>query len=188
MTRSTGTPAAHCLLAAVALPLELARRVGVGVDHHHAVERESQVEQRLGRIESFGTGVDLDRRAGRGARAEDRLGVEGRLRAAASDQDPARAVAEDVGVRALDGPEHPPGHLGCVHPELGVHAGHDHVELREQLVVLVERPVLEDVDLDPGEDPERRQLVVQVADDLELLAQALGVRVRGRPSAGGCGR
>ncbi len=35
-------------------------------------------------------------------------------------------------------------------------------------------PVVEDVDLDPGEDPERRQLVVEAGHDLELLAQPVG--------------
>ena len=64
---------------------------------------------------------------------------------------------------------------GRLHPQFRVHARHHHVEPGEQLLVLVERPVLEDVDLDAGEDVERRQLHVQVRDDLELLAQALGI-------------
>ena len=42
--------------------------------------------------------------------------------------------------------------------QLRVDAGHDDVEPLEQVVVLVERAVLEDVDLDAGEDAERRQL------------------------------
>ena len=54
-------------------------------------------------------------------------------------------------------------------------AGHHHVELGEQLLVLIERSVLEDVDLDAGQDAERGQLGVELGDDLELLAQALGV-------------
>ena len=52
----------------------------------------------------------------------------------------------------------------------------DHVELREQVRLLVERAVVEDVDLDAGEDAERRQLLVELGDDLELLAQPLGRR------------
>ena len=62
----------------------------------------------------------------------------------------------------------------AVHAQLRVHAGDDDVELGEQLRLLVERAVLEDVDLDAGEDPERRQLFVDRGDDLELLAQPLG--------------
>ena len=58
--------------------------------------------------------------------------------------------------------------------QLGVHARDDDVELREQLVVLVEGAVLEDVDLDAGEDAERRELLVERVDQVELLAQALG--------------
>ena len=49
-----------------------------------------------------------------------------------------------------------------------------HVELRQQLVLLVERAVVEDVDLDAGEDPERSQLLVQLGDQRQLLAQSLG--------------
>ena len=64
--------------------------------------------------------------------------------------------------------------LRRIHPELGVHAGHDHVESGQQLLVLVQRAVLQDVDLDPGQDAERGQLVVELGDDLELAAQALG--------------
>ena len=107
----------------------------------------------------------------RGARREDGFGVEGRLGPAPTDQDPPGAVPEDVGVGALDRPQHPGGHAPGIHPELGVHAGHDHVESGQQLVVLVERAVLQDVDLDPGEDAEGRQLGVEVGDDLELAAQ-----------------
>ena len=42
-------------------------------------------------------------------------------------------------------------------------AGHDHVELRKQLLLLIERPVLEYVDLDAGQDAERSQLGVELA-------------------------
>ena len=57
---------------------------------------------------------------------------------------------------------------------LGVHAGDHDIELAEQVVPLVERAVLEDVDLDAGQDAERGELGVQPADELELRAQQLG--------------
>ena len=41
--------------------------------------------------------------------------------------------------------------------------------------LLVERAVLEDVDLDAGEDAERRELLVELGDDVELLAEPVGV-------------
>ncbi len=59
------------------------------------------------------------------------------------------------------------------HPQLGVDAGDDDVELRQDLVVVVERAVLEDVDLDAGEDAERRHLLVEDGDVGELLLQPL---------------
>src|SRR6185437_5454813 len=52
-----------------------------------------------------------------------------------------------------------------------VHAGHHDVQPGEQVLALVQGAVLEDVDLDPGQDPERGQLLVQRADQVELLAQ-----------------
>ena len=71
---------------------------------------------------------------------------------------PAGAVAEHVGVRVAHRGDHPLGHRPARHPQLRVHARHDEVELGEQLVLLVERAVVEDVHLDAGEDAERRQL------------------------------
>ena len=52
-------------------------------------------------------------------------------------------------------------------------AGDDDVEPGEQLGLLVEAAVLEDVDLDAGEDAERGELGVQPGDDVELHAQPL---------------
>ena len=73
----------------------------------------------------------------------------------------------------------------ALHPQLRVHARDDDVELGEQLVLLVERAVLEDVDLDAGEDAERRELLVQRVDDVELLAQPLRARGRARSCSRG---
>ncbi len=69
---------------------------------------------------------------------------------------------------------HAARHLVAVHAQLGVHAGDDDVEAGQQLGLLVEAAVLEDVDLDAGEDAERRHLLVDLVDDVELLAQAIG--------------
>jgi len=55
-----------------------------------------------------------------------------------------------------------------------VGAGHHDVEAGQQLVFLVERAVLQDVDLDPGEQAERGQVLVHTGDDLELAAQVVG--------------
>ena len=46
----------------------------------------------------------------------------------------------------------------------------------EQLFVLVQGTVLEDVDLDAGQDPKRRELFVQRRDHLQLGTQAVGVQ------------
>ena len=90
-------------------------------------------------------------------------------------------MTEDVGVRVGHRRDHAVGHRLLAHAELRVHARDHDVELGEQVVVLVEATVFEDVDLDAGEDAERRELVVEPRDHLELLAQPLGVEARARP-------
>src|SRR3546814_13276411 len=95
--------------------------------------------------------------------------VELRPGAAPPDDLATGAVPEDVDVGADDRHHHPAGHLVAWHAQLGVHARHDHVETLEHVLVLVERAVLEDVDLDAGEDPERSQLLVQALDLVDLL-------------------
>src|SRR5581483_11296560 len=110
------------------------------------------------RILAFGPAVDLHRDVVVAAGGEHGLGVERRLRAAATDDYPAGAVAEHVGMRVPDGGDHPLGHRRGWHPQLGMHAGHHDVELPEQFVRLVERAVIEDVDLDTGQDAERLEV------------------------------
>ena len=51
----------------------------------------------------------------------------------------------------------------------------DHVEPGKQFHVLVERPVLQDVDLDAGQDAKRRQFPVQRCDHFQLAAEPIGI-------------
>ena len=128
----------------------------------------------LGRVEPLGPAVDLERGVELPARLDHDVVVELRLRPAAADEQPAGAVTEHVDVRARDRGDHPPRHRRRLHAQLRVHARDDDVDAREQLLELVERAVVEDVDLDAGEDAERRELLVQLGDDVELLAQPVG--------------
>ena len=64
----------------------------------------------------------------------------------------------------------------------------DEVELRQQLGLLVEAAVVEDVDLDAGEDPERRQLVVERRPPPAAARAAARVTARWPPSAAASGR
>jgi hypothetical protein len=93
-------------------------------------------------------------------------------------------VAEDVDVRAGHGLDDAAGHLGPLHAQLGVDARHHDVELGQQLLVLVERAVGQDVDLDAREDAERRQALVERPHLVELAAQALGREAPGDGEAG----
>jgi hypothetical protein len=83
-------------------------------------------------------------------------------------------VPEHVHVRVAHRGDHPLGHRPGGHPQLGVHAGHHDVEAAQQVLALVQRAVVADVDLDPGQDPERGELAVQRVDQLELIAKPFG--------------
>ncbi len=83
-------------------------------------------------------------------------------------------MAENVDVGIGDGPHHPLGHLLAGHAQLAVHTGNDQVEGAEHVVAVVEGAVLEDVDLDPGEDAKRGQPLVEPGDLVHLLGQPLG--------------
>jgi hypothetical protein len=67
-------------------------------------------------------------------------------------------------------------HRGALRSELRVNAGDDHVEGREQGLLLIERSVLQDVYLDAAQDAERCQASIELGDRVELLPQALGVQ------------
>jgi hypothetical protein len=88
-------------------------------------------------------------------------------------------MAEDVNVRVLHRRDQAPGHFPPFHAQLRVGTGHHDVEAGQQLVFLVERAVLQDVDLDPGEQAERGEVLVHTGDDLELAAQVVGAQPMG---------
>ena len=124
---------------AVDQPVQLAGRVRVGVDGEDAADLGGQGEQPVRRVLALRPAVDLHRDAFVPAGGEDRLGVEDRLRpAAAAPEQPPGAVAEHVHVPVPHRGHHPVGHRLGGHPQLGVDAGHHHVELAEQVLVLVE--------------------------------------------------
>jgi hypothetical protein len=161
---------------AVALPVQLAGGVRVGVDGEHAAHRRGQPQQLGRRVPALRPAVDLHGDPFGRTRAEHRPGVERRFRppAAPAAQQPSGAVAEHIHVRVAYCGHHPLGHRPGGHPQLGMHAGHHDVEPAQQVLALVQRAVVQDVDLDPGQDPERRELAVQRVDQLELIAKPFG--------------
>ena len=62
-----------------------------------------------------------------------------------------------------------------------MHTRDDHVEAREEVLVAVEGAVFEDVDLDASEDAKGREPLVELVEDVELLAAAARVTGRARP-------
>ena len=120
-TRSAGTPSRVARSPPYCEEVELAGRVGVGVDGEQAagLERQDEAARRAGRSapgrELISTATSCSAQA-----ANTAAGVELALRpgAAAAGHQPAGAVAEHVGLRVADGGQHPPGHRGGVHRSL----------------------------------------------------------------------
>ncbi|KIF66596.1 hypothetical protein HY68_32050 [Streptomyces sp. AcH 505] len=110
----------------------------VRVDGEQRPGRDRAAQQPPGRIEPFGTAVDLDGRPGLRACGEDRLGVELRLRAALAGQQAAGAVPEDIGVRIAYGGDQPARHGAGVHPQLRVRRDHHQVQPGEEFGLLVQ--------------------------------------------------
>ena len=119
-------------------------------------------QQPLRRVEPLRPAVHLDGHPEAAAGLEDQLGVELRFGPAAPGDHAARAMPQDVDGRVRDGADHPRGHLRRRHPQLRMHRRDHDVERLQQVLVLVERAVLVDVDLDAGQDAERGQPLVDV--------------------------
>jgi len=136
--------------------------VGVDQDRHARLRRGSGVD--LVEVAAVGVCVDLEHRAGANARLEHGLEVELVWRSLL-DLAPAE-VADAVDVGALDGADDAGGHRLGAHPEGRVDARDDPVELRQQLVGIIQRPVGEDVDLRPRQQPQPGYL--SRADQLDL--------------------
>ncbi|GAA4257128.1 hypothetical protein GCM10022255_072750 [Dactylosporangium darangshiense] len=94
-------------------------------------------------------------------------------------------MPENVEVRVPERPHHPPRHdIGLV-LEVAVHRPDHHVEPLQQLVGLIERPVREDVDLDPGEDPKLHPQPFEPRVDLRNDVELLGQPLRRQPTRNG---
>jgi hypothetical protein len=92
-------------------------------------------------------------------------------------------MPENVGVRVPDSPQHARCHLTGLHTQFGVDARDNHIEEGEQLLVLVERTIFEDVDLDAGQDAKGRDPLVQLHHHAKLLYETLLVQTVGNGEA-----
>ncbi len=106
------------LLTAIVDPLQLAWRVGVGVDGDLAIPAQSDVQEIVGRILSFGPAINLDRSAVFGAGSKDIVGIKSALLAgSAATSSPLigndlaiGAMSQDVHVGVRDRPNESLGH------------------------------------------------------------------------------
>ena len=145
---------------------------------------------RFGGSSRSGRRVHLDRLVEARRGGEHDLGVERRRRPVSSPRlHPAGAVAEDVEVRVGERGHHAARHRSCGHPQLA------NGRCRRRCPggssssgVWSSEPVLEDVDLDPGQDAERRQLRVQRRDLVQLRSEPLRRQPVGDRQASASGR
>ena len=84
-------------------------------------------------------------------------------------------MADDRSVRILDRLQQPLGHLCRLLIEYGMHAGDDYIHLGEHIVGQIEIAVGEDVDFDAGKDRNALDLLVGLADALDVDDGALVV-------------
>ena len=172
-TRSWGTPGADGHLAAVPLPFELPRCVRVGVDRDHASLFDGHARQsssggssRSGR-ELISTAVPVLAQASITARWSNVDSGLPRPTTILPVQWPRMSVCGlsiAASIRLVIG--------AGIHPQLGVDARYNDVETCEQILVLIEGSVFQDVHLDPGEDPERREILVQLRRPPRAVARA----------------
>src|SRR5690349_10070725 len=76
-----------CLLAGVTDPAELSGGMAIAVDCETAARFRREGEEVVGRVQPLGPGVDFNGLVEAGAGGEDKIRVEGRLGAAAADED-----------------------------------------------------------------------------------------------------
>src|SRR4051794_39380860 len=104
----------------------------IGIDAHHASELERLPMPAPVEVQAPGIGVDLDRNAMLGARAQDFFDVD--VIAWAPEQLPAGHVSQDRGARIGDGPHDAIGLLLSAELEPAVYARHNEVEARQNII------------------------------------------------------
>ena len=110
--------------------------VGIGVHGKEGARLHRRPHVGVAQIEPEGVCVDLQRRPV--LRRRLREGVEIGVQPLALVDDAARGVADDVHERMADGAQEALGRLRAILLEGDVRRRHDDVELREQVVVVVE--------------------------------------------------
>ena len=174
-TSSLGEPAPPRHVHAPAHVPERVHGVGVGGDDEADAALARLAHPARLHVQAVRIAVDLDGRPRLRHRVEDLLHVHGERRA--GQHVAAEGVAPDLELGPAHGGHDAPRHLVGVHLVAVVHAGHDHVELLEDGVGVVERPVGQDVRFRAAQQP-HLHLLLGPRDVLPLPLQA----VEGQPA------
>ena len=143
--------------------------MGVGINRERAPRRHRNVQELERWIKPFRPTIDLDGGAVLGARSKHRLGIE--LRRLAFADHSSGAMPEDVDVRRRNRSQHSLRHRVAIHTQLRMNARHHHIESGQNSVVVVQRAVLQNVDLDARQDTKRCHRLVECSQFLYLLSE-----------------
>ena len=146
--------------------------MSVGVHHYRHAGLARSAHVLAAQVEPVGQPVHLHRSLGLPEPREDRVEIH-RVRRPPPDQS-SRRVAQRAHVRRLQRCEHAPRQLLPRGPLTAVNARLHPVELRQQVLGQIQRPVAPDVALDPTQQPERRELLVRLRDFLRLPPHVVG--------------
>ena len=82
-------------------------------------------------------------------------------------------MPQNADVRVLDDPQQTVGHLRGLHVHVAVNTRDHNVELRQDFVIDIHAPVLQDVDFTARENREVLELLGNLPDFLDLIEQPL---------------
>jgi hypothetical protein len=156
---------------AVGHVVELPRRMRVRVDREGSAALDALPDEPPVQVHPVGRGIDLEGAAGLGRRRDD--GIHVRREPLAREKQSAGRMAEDGHERIAHRADQPRRLLFARQPEARVHRRDHEIELRQELVAVVDRPVGEDVRLRSVEDPDVRETAPELPNLLRLGPHAV---------------
>ena len=146
--------------------------MGVAIDSKRAAGATRAVSESRVEIETRRIGIDFQCRNGSRRFGKNLLPIE--ISAFATLDQAARRMRNDVDVAVSQNTEQPCGHLLSRLAQTAVKRGYDDVEIRERVVVEIERAVTVNFDLRTSQQPNATSIIRDV-DFFSLLPKAFGV-------------
>ena len=143
--------------------------VRVGIDRDEDAGGRSAARIVRGKIEPVGAGVDFEKTAVGLRMVDDAVHID--VVAGPLEQQPAGGVAQDVEIAVVHRAHDALGLLLAVQPEARVDRTNRIVELPQEIVRIIQRPVSEDIHLGRFEDPDALRSFIELVDISDLRPQ-----------------